>query len=130
MTKILGQNVENMTQYNKNMTTFVQSIKDSFTMVEPRTEYGISGVKMVSSPQTTKLTKPAKVPSQTKDLTLETYSKQLQTWTDILEDIPEFVKFQDLMESLKNNKEIKGLPRYIRKHILPVLEKKTYQTMK
>ena len=55
-----------------------------------------------------KLTKPAKVPSWTKDLSLETYAKQLQTWTDILEDIPEFVKFQDLMESLKNNKESRG----------------------
>ena len=42
-------------------------------------------------------------------MTLETYTKQLQTWTDMLEDIPEFVKFQDLMEGIKNNKEIKGL---------------------
>ena len=47
-----------------------------------------------------------------------------------MEHIPEFVKFQDLMESLKNNKEIKGLPRYVGEHILPVLEKKTDQTMK
>ena len=34
------------------------------------------------------------------------------------------------MESLKNIKEIKGLPHYVGEHILPVLEKKTDQTVK
>ena len=36
------------------------------------------------------LTKPAKVPTWTKDLTLETFSKQLKTWSDILEEFPEY----------------------------------------
>ena len=76
------------------------------------------------------LTKPAKVPTWTWDLTLETFSKQLQTWLDILEKISEYVKYADLMESLKTNKEIKGLPKYVGEHILPILEKKTDQTMK
>ena len=35
-----------------------------------------------------KLVKPAKVPTWTKDLTLETYAKQLHMWSDILEDYP------------------------------------------
>ena len=34
------------------------------------------------------------------------------------------------MESLKINKEIKGLSKYVREHILPIFEKKTDQTMK
>ena len=76
------------------------------------------------------LTKPTKVPTWTQDLTLETFSKQLQTWSDILEEIPEYVKYQDLMESLKTNKEIKRLPKYVRQHILPILERKQDQTMK
>ena len=63
-------------------------------------------------------------------MSLETFAKQLQTWTDILDNIPEYVKFQDLIEGLKNAKEIKGLPQYVGEHILPVLEKKTDQTMK
>ena len=63
-------------------------------------------------------------------MTLETFSKQLQTWSDILEEIPEYVKYQDLMESLKTNKEIKGLPKYVGEHILPILERKQDQTMK
>ena len=61
---------------------------------------------------------------------LETFSKQLQTWSDILEEIPEYVKYQDLMESLKTNKEIKGLPKYVGEHILSILERKQDQTMK
>ena len=44
------------------------------------------------------------------------YVKQLQTWTGINEDIPEFVKFQDFVKNLKGNKEIKGLPRYVGEH--------------
>ena len=35
-----------------------------------------------------------------------------------------------MIKGLKNNKEIKGLPRYVGEHILPVLERKTDQTMK
>ena len=64
------------------------------------------------------------------DLTLETFSKQIQTWWDILEEIPEYVKYADLVESLKTNKDIKGLPKYIGEHILPVLENKEDQTIK
>ena len=47
-----------------------------------------------------------------------------------MEEIPEYVKYQDLIESLKTNKEIKGLPKYVGEHILPILDKKTGQTMK
>ena len=57
-------------------------------------------------------------------MTWETYIKQLQTWTEINKDISEFIKFQDLVENLKSNKEIKRLPQYVREHVLPVLEKK------
>ena len=51
------------------------------------------------------LTKPAKVLVWTKDLTLETYIKQIQSWSDVLEEIPEHVKYADLIESLKTNKD-------------------------
>ena len=76
------------------------------------------------------LTKPAKVPVWTKDLTLETYIKQIQSWSDVLEEIPEHVKYADLIESLKTNTQIKGLPKYVGEHILPVLETKQDQTLK
>ena len=33
------------------------------------------------------------------------------------------------MESLKTNKEVKDLPRYVREHVLPALEKKSDQTV-
>merc|ERR1712041_33280 len=76
-----------------------------------------------------KLTKLAKVPSWAKDMSLETYTKQIMTWTGINEDVPKYVKFHDLIEELKKNKDIKGLQRYVAKHILPVLIKKTDQTI-
>ena len=51
------------------------------------------------------------------------------TWTGINEDVPEYVKFHDFIEELKKNKYIKGLQRYVAEHILPVLIKKTDQTL-
>ena len=62
-------------------------------------------------------------------MSLETYAKQITTWTGINEDVPEYVKFHDLIEELKRNKDIKGLQRYVTEHILPVLIKKTDQTL-
>ena len=85
------------------------------------TEAGINGVS--------KLTKPAKVPSWTKDMSLETYAKQIMTMTEMNEDVPESIKFHDLMEELKKNKDIKGLQKYVAEHVIPVLVRKTDQTL-
>ena len=83
-----------------------------------------------STARTNKLTKPAKVPSWSFDMTMETYTKQLETWSEINDEAPEFMKYHDFMESLKQNKDIKDLTRYMVEHILPVLEKKQHQTIK
>ena len=34
-----------------------------------------------------------------------------------------------MVESLKTNKDVKGLPRYVGEHVLPILDKKTDQTI-
>ena len=78
----------------------------------------------------TKLTKPIKVPTWSRNMALETFKKQLEMWSEINEEIPEFMKFHDLMESLKMNKDIKDLPRYVGEHVLPVLEFKEDQMIK
>ena len=110
MTQIAGQNTDNMTKLVDSLKT-----KEEKTVSEVRTAW---------------VTKPAKVPSWTKDLTLETYIKQVETWNDVNEDVPSNTKYQDFVEGLKTNKEIRGLPRFIVEHILPVLEKKQDQTVK
>ena len=61
---------------------------------------------------------------------MEIFSKQIPTWSDILQEIPEYVNYADLVENLKTNKDIKGLPKYIGEHILPILENKEDQTMR
>ena len=59
-----------MKTYNDNMTILVQSMKDTISKTEGSgMSSAAGGVKMA------KLTKPAKVPSWTKDVTLKTYSK-------------------------------------------------------
>ena len=109
------------------MTTLVTSFKDSFKKdgASSTSSTADAGVGRVS-----KLTKPGKVPSWRKDITLETYTKQIMTWTGINEDVTEYVKFHDLIEELKKNKDINGLQRYVAEHIfLVVLIKKTDQTL-
>ena len=71
------------------MTTLVQSLKDSLPKTEVKTDVTTSAPSPAAGPKMAKLTKPAKVPTWTKDLTLKMYAKQLQTWSDILDDIPE-----------------------------------------
>ena len=83
-----------------------------------------------ASQRPSKLTKPAKVPAWTKDMSLETYVKQLTTWQQINEDIPEFARYHELIEELKRNKEIRGLQKFLAEHILPVIETKDDQNVK
>merc|ERR1712074_161381 len=77
-----------------------------------------------------RLTKSAKVPTWTKDITLETYMKQIEAWNDVNEDVPTNTKYHDFVENLKLNKEIHGLPRFFGEHVLPVLDKLPDQTVK
>ena len=53
-----------------------------------------------------KIVKTAKVPSWTKSMKLETNVEQVESWAISQEEMPESVKFQDLVESLKNNRDI------------------------
>ena len=44
---------------------------------------------------------------------LEMFMKQIQTWMEINDKVPEFFKFHDFIKSLKVNKDIKDLLRYV-----------------
>ena len=104
ITKISGQNIENMNRYTENMNMMVASLKEGFQKTE------VSSPASPISQRTMKLTKTAKVPFWSCDRLMENFTKQLETWNEINEDIPEFVKFHYFIASLKTNKEIKGLP--------------------
>ena len=108
------------------MNTMVASLKEGLQ----KTEMSFPAFPVYSAMRTTKLTKQAKVSSWSCDMLMETFTKQLETWNEIKEDVPEFAKSYDFIESLKSNKEIKGLPRYVAEHVLPVLEKKVDQKIK
>ena len=87
--------MDNINKYAENMTKKDKALYSSAAGLTPGS-------------RVTKLTKPAQVLSCSKDTSLETYTKQLQTWTEINEEVPEFLKFHNIIEGLKINKEIKG----------------------
>ena len=68
------------------MTSLVMPLKDSFKKEVVTSGFGSSSSATEAGVnRATKLTKPAKVPSWTKDMSLETYAKQIATWTEINE---------------------------------------------
>ena len=83
----------------------------------------------VKENRTAKLVKPARVPAWTKEMTLAVYLKALEAWMEQNKDMSEHVKFQDVIESLKMNKEVNGLAKYVGEHILPVLDTVETQTV-
>ena len=87
-------------------------------------------LKKDDSVKMARLTKLAKDPTCTKDIILETYIKQIETWNKVNEDVPMNTMYQDFVENLKRNKDIRGLPRFVGEHVLPVLENKKDQTVK
>ena len=109
------------------VTSITESNKSLFTT--KKHEHFPSNDSHSYSQRPAKLTKPTKVPSWTKDMSLETYIKQLTTWQEINEDVPEFAKYHELIEELKKNKDIKGPQRFLADHILPVILKKEDQNM-
>ena len=68
------------------ITSNTESIKTLFNYNTKKCEASPSNDSSLPPSRTAKLTKPAKVPSWTKDMSLETYVKQLTTWQEINED--------------------------------------------
>ena len=56
--------------------------------------------------------------------------RQIEIWQTRIVDVPECMKFQDLVESLKMNKEIKGLEKFVIEHVLTTLSSPEKQKVK
>ena len=69
-----------------------------------------------------KLVKPAKVPSWSKGMKLDVYVKALEVWMEMNKDVSEAVRFQDVIDLLKMNKEIEGLAKYVGEHVITRLD--------
>ena len=113
LTDLIKSNTESISKLINSNTSALTSV-----LATKKTEASLSPSNDSSSSpsRTAKLTKPAKVPSWTKDMSLETYVKQLTTWQEINEDVPEYAKYHELIEELKKKKDIKGLQRFITDH--------------
>ena len=83
---LIDSNTKNMVA---NMTKLVNNLR-----TETGSHYG-------TETRVAKITKPAKVPTWTKKMSLETYVKQLTTWSEINQDDPENVKYPDLIRVKK-----------------------------
>ena len=80
-----------ITSNRESMMTLKDSLKKETPAVTSVTSTTEAGSRV------TKLTKLIKVPTWSRNMSLETFMKQLQTYTEINKEIPEFMN--DLMES-------------------------------
>ena len=67
-----------------------------------------------SVPKTTKLMKTSKPPIWTKDMTFDSFKKQISRWNEKEKEVSKTERFHEVVESLKLNKEIKGLAKYLK----------------
>merc|ERR1711895_27527 len=79
---------------------------------------------------TDKLIKPAKVPSWSKGMQLRPFIKSIEVWLENNKDMPEHSKYNEIIESLKMNKDIEGLSLYIGEHVVGKLDTIEKQTVK
>ena len=118
------------------MEKFATTLTGTFTASQQQfaTTFADSQQKLIEAIQgkenrTAKIVKPARVPAWTKEMTWAVYLKALEAWMEQNKDLSEAVKYQDVMESLKQNKEVNELLEYIGKHIYPALDTVETQTV-
>ena len=78
---------------------------------------------------TSKLVKPPKPPTWTKEMAFDTFQKQVRRWSNNEKQITEIDKYHDLIEELKKNKDINGLTEYVNDQIVETCSDESYQTV-
>ena len=77
-----------------------------------------------------KLVKPTKVPSWCTGMKYQAYKKSIEVWEENNKDMSETARYQDVIESLKQNKNIEGLAKYTGEHVVGKLDTTETQTIK
>ena len=77
-----------------------------------------------------KLVKPTKVPSWGTGMEYKAYKKSIEVWEQNNQDMPEPARYQEVIESMKQNKSIEDLARYTGEHIVGKLDTVETQTIK
>ena len=77
-----------------------------------------------------KLVKPTKVPSWGTGMKYKAYKKSIEVWEQNNKDMPEPARYQEVIESIKQNKNIEGLAKYAGEHIIGTLDTVERQNIK
>ena len=115
--RYMAEQKENVAQNNE-QNELVKEIKN------------LVGTMNARESKTAKIVKPARVLVWTEKMSLRTYEKALEVWINQNRDMSENARFHEVVESLKVNKEVKGLAEYVAVYILPVLDTVGKQTVK
>ena len=102
--------IKNWAEYRKRIKPVLKELKEAM-LKEVEQGVLLEGLtKLIDSNKEsmTTLVTSLKVPTRSKSMSWEIFAKQLQTWTEISEEILDLMKYHDLVESLKLNKRYQG----------------------
>merc|ERR1712030_35746 len=109
MGSVYKKKMELIRRWHEDEMAKKQSISEFLLGLQNMTDAIMNGNKeMVNGfkDRPSKLVKPAKVPSWSKGMKLDVYVKSLHVWKEMNKDVSEAVRYQDVIESLKVNKEM------------------------
>ena len=89
-----------------------QATNDILAGIQSMTAAIING----NNERPSKLVKPTKVPSWGTGMKYKAYRKSIEVWEQNNQDMPEPARYQEVIESLKQNKNIEGLASYTGEH--------------
>ena len=119
VTKWHSQEIER-TKQTSDLLAGIQSITNAITNV----------ITTGNNERPSKLVKPTKVPSWGTGMEYKAYKKSIEVWEQNNQDMPEPARYQEVIESMKQNKSIEDLARYTGEHIVGRLDTVEKQTIK
>merc|ERR1712243_358204 len=134
--KIDAELMDSWSKFRKKMTPIRKAYRRETDKTKPNNEIATSLQRMTETTingntiRPNKLVKQTKVPSWCKGMKYEAYKKSILVWVENNKDISEAVRYQDVIESLKTNKDIEGLAIYTGEHIVGKLDTSEAQTIK
>ncbi len=134
--KIDAELMDSWSKFRKKMAPIRKAYREDMDKMKANSDILTSLQKMTdtivngNTTRPSKLVKQTKVPSWCKGMKYEAYKKSIKVWVENNKDISEAVRYQDVIESQKNNKDIEGLAIYTGEHIVGKLDTTETQTIK
>jgi len=118
--------LDTWSKFGKRMAPIKKAYRKEKEKISPNNEIVATIQKMTEAiarmngdtSRSSKLIKPTKEPSWGTGMKYKAYKKSIEVWEQNNKDMPEPARYQEVIESIKQNKDIDDLARYAGEHIV------------